>query len=69
MGTNINREKCEGCCKDIYFHSKIAICLVCSNAVHYKCARKIYHYDHMKDNWTCWKCFSDKPLYNLQPLC
>ena len=65
MGININREKCEGCCKDIYFHSKIATCSECGNAVHYNCARKMYKFDHIKDNWTCWKCFSDKPLvYN-----
>ena len=65
MDTNSKRETCEGCCKDIYFHSKIVLCIKCNKVVHHKCGLKIYHYDHIKDLWYCSECFSSETMvYN-----
>ena len=65
MVTNNKRETCEGCCKNIYYHSKIVCCFKCNKAVHHKCGSKIYQYNHIKDSWSCPENISfDNLVYN-----
>ena len=61
MVTASNKEKCEGCCKNIFMHNKVVVCSQCNAIAHFKCAQKTYNYDQIKDLWACWKCISNQP--------
>ena len=51
-------EKCQGCSKNILKHHRLAVCDLCQNICHSKCATKVYNFDHISKTWLCGECSS-----------
>ena len=60
MDCIINKEKCEGCHKNILIQHRVVVCNYCDKIVHGKCS-KAFTYNHLKDIWVCEECSSTIP--------
>ena len=61
LGNRFHKEHCQGCNKNILKHHKFGICSGCNDIAHEKCALKLFEFDHIRENWTCWKCIQNQP--------
>ena len=68
MVTSTSREKCEGCCKEIFQHyNRIVICAQCDKIYHAKCSNSTVTFNQIKNLWTCWEC-TDKNSKRYNPF-
>ena len=65
---NVIREVCMHCKRQIYTHNPVIICHLCSNIIHYKCARSANYKtdEHNPHNWYCTKCQDNTIDYTTQ---